>query len=109
MFRTFLLILTISHSLQSFAGDAEFLKRPPISSKCNAMLDKKEELEEALGQSRYLIDRAEKFRKTLKYDRRSSQARILGLRAKLEMKRDEYQKKYDRHQENIIKEGCPSL
>ena len=93
----------------SFGSDAFFLKRPPISTKCQAMLGKKSEFEEAIQLAGSLIQRSKRLQRSIKFDRKSSQARVRGLIAKIQMNKDMNIKKRDKHYENIIREGCPTF
>lgn len=91
------------------ASELEFLKRPPLSSKCRAMLDKKDNLVAAMQKAKTLIHKADRLEKSLRYNKKSSRARIIGLKARLEIKRDQFKKKRDLHLESLIREGCPSF
>ena len=90
-------------------SDAFFLKRPPISTRCQAMLDKKSELDEAVQFASSLIQRSKRLQKSLAFDRKSSQARVRGVIAKIQIKKDSYIKKSEKHYENIIRQGCPTF
>ena len=87
------ILFFIIFSLTISASDLEFLKHPPLSSKCQAMLDKKENLYNALQKTNFLINRISRLEKSVEHDRKASRARVLGLRARLQMKLDEYKKK----------------
>lgn len=104
-----MIILFCFLSCLSYASDSEFLKRPPLSSKCQAMLDKKGELDDAIFQAGQLINRSSRLAKSVAYDRKASQARVNGLTARLELRKDFYIKKRKLHYENLIREGCPTF
>ena len=103
------LLFLILIAFNAVGSDSEFLKRPPLSSKCQAMLDKKGELDNAIYHAKTLIERADRLAKSVRYDRKSSQARAKGLKARLEIKKEAYLKRRTAHFENLIREGCPTF
>ena len=58
---------------------------------------------------RFITLRLDRLAKSVRYDRKSSQARAKGLKARLEIKKEAYLKRRTAHFENLIREGCPTF
>lgn len=106
----FLFLFTICLSfVNAQSSDLEFLKRPPISSRCQVMLDKKEKLDDDIRHSIYLFQRASRLEDSLSFDRKASQARAKGIKARIQIKKIKLQEEREKHLEKLIREGCPTF